>query len=99
MLWRYPKMFKPRVDLDAHVSYLDVFRTLADIIGDQDLPCNEAPDSRSMLPILQNEGTPKERDVFHQPRLQHSVYQGTRSIRDGAWKLIPGVKELYNLDE
>jgi len=24
---------------------------------------------------------------------------GTRSIRDGSWKLISGVNELYNLDE
>jgi len=57
MLWRYPKLFKkPRIDRDAIVSYLDVFKTLADIIGDFILPCNEAPDSRSMLPILVDEG-------------------------------------------
>ena len=32
-------------------------------------------------------------------KLKQSVFQGTRSIRDGAWKLIPGSKELFNLDE
>jgi len=81
MLWRYPKLFKkPRTDHDAHVSYLDVFKTLADIIGDFNLPCNEAPDSRSLLPILVGEGTPEERAVFNEPQLQHSVYQGTKYL-------------------
>ena len=79
MLWRYPKLFKkPRTDHDAHVSFLDVFKTLADLIGDFNLPCNEAPDSRSMLPILTGEGTAEERAVFHGPHLQHSVFQGKK---------------------
>jgi len=31
--------------------------------------------------------------------LNNQFFLGTRSIRDGPWKLISGVNELYNLDE
>ena len=77
-LWRYPRLIKtPREERESHVSYLDVFRTLGDLIGDFDLPCNEAPDSRSLLPLLkEGGGTEEERAVFRQPHMQHSVFQG-----------------------
>ena len=55
-LWRYPKMFKePKVIKDSIVSYVDLYRTLAEIIGDKDLACNEAPDSRSLVEVLKGE--------------------------------------------
>ena len=61
---------KPRVIKDATVSFIDVYRTLAEIIGDRDLPCNEAPDSRSLIQILKNKGTVRG------PVIHHSIFQG-----------------------
>ena len=53
-LWRWPKMWQPKVieDPQIPVSYVDIYRTLADIIGAK-LPCNEAPD-RSVPIVNQN---------------------------------------------
>ena len=36
------------------VSYLDVYQTLADLIGTK-TECNEAPDSRSLMTLLKGE--------------------------------------------
>lgn len=93
-LWKYPRLIKePRVVRDSIVSYVDVFRTLAELIGDVFQPCNEAPDSRSLVQVLLGQGAP-----LREPLLQHSVFQGTKSIRMGHWKLISGSKELFNLE-
>jgi len=50
------------------VSYIDVYATLADVIGSE-MACNEAPDSRSLVPVI-------EKDVkFLKPNLilHHAV--------------------------
>lgn len=92
-LWKYPRMIKPKVDRQSIVSYVDVYKTLAEFIGDQNVPCNEAPDSRSLFNVLTNDDV-----ILREPMMQHSVFQGTRSMRDGPWKIISGTKELFNLD-
>ena len=56
-IWNYPNGFKPKVISDQTVSYVDVYRTLADVIDPRRrLPCNEAPDSRSILKTLTGRG-------------------------------------------
>ena len=93
-LWRYPKMIKkPRVDPNSIVTYIDVYRTLAEMIGDPDLACNEAPDSRSLVGLLTG-----EQEVMNETVVLHSVFQGVKSIRMGSWKLISGSQELFNLE-
>ena len=92
-MWWYPKGFPARTIEDKTVSYLDVFRTLADL-ADYDPTCNEGPDSRSLLPILSGvseeiEGSP---DV-----LTHAVKESPTAIRYKKWKLIPGSNELYDI--
>jgi len=56
-LWRWPARWSQREvnDPTMPVSYVDVYRTLAEIIG-AELPCNEAPDSRSILTLLDGKG-------------------------------------------
>ena len=43
MIWRWPKKFKVGQNSENTVSYIDVYRTLADIVS-VDLKCNQAPD-------------------------------------------------------
>ena len=64
---------EPRVIANTTVSHIDIYRTLAEIIGDRELPCNEAPDSRSLLQILNG----KVDQIGHgQPVVHHSIFQG-----------------------
>ena len=44
MIWHWPKGIQPGLNDQSTVSYIDVFATLADLIGVK-LKCNEAPDS------------------------------------------------------
>ena len=76
---------------DVTVTAIDLYKTLADIIGAGPLPCNEAPDSRSLLGLLAGEET------FSDPVLHHSTIKGDLAIRWDQWKLIPGTKELFDL--
>ena len=57
--------------LKSIVSYVDVYKTLAEFIGDQNVPCNEAPDSRSLFNVLT-----KDDVILREPMMQHSVFQG-----------------------
>ena len=50
-MWRFPKMFPSQVNENSVVSYVDVYRTLADLIG-YTPECNEGPDSRSLMSVL-----------------------------------------------
>jgi len=92
-LWRYPKMFQPRV-IKEPVSYLDLYRTLAGIIESSPLPCNEASDSRSLLPFLSGKMT----KVVPNAIVHHCIKCVDKTaIREEHMKLIGGNKELYNI--
>ena len=41
---RYPKKFPPGLQIDDTVSLIDIYRTVGDLIGEDNFPCNEAPD-------------------------------------------------------
>ena len=66
---------------------------MSDIIG-YEAPCNEAPDSRSILPLLKSES-----DEIEGPQwiLTHSPKGGTVAFRLGRWKLIPEIQEFYDI--
>jgi len=91
--WWFPKQFKPKTVQDQPVSYVDIYRTFADIIG-YAAPCNEAPDSRSLRSILTGESDEIE---GHKWILTHSPKGGTVAFRHKQWKLIPDLKEFYNI--
>ena len=92
-LWRYPKLFQPRL-IKEPVSYLDLYRTLADIIDSPVLPCNEAPDSRSLMPFLRGEAE----HVIPNAIIHHCIKCGEHTaIREKDMKLIGGDNELYNI--
>ena len=61
--------------LKSIVSYVDVYKTLAEFIGDQNVPCNEAPDSRSLFNVLT-----KDDVILREPMMQHSVFQGLETL-------------------
>ena len=51
MIWKWPKQIKSGFDKDSVVSYIDIYATLSEILKYK-RNCNEAPDSKSLLPIL-----------------------------------------------
>ena len=48
MIWRWPKKFEVGQNSENTVSYIDVYRTLADIVS-IDLKCNQAPDESKKI--------------------------------------------------
>ena len=89
-IWNYPNGLKPKVVEKETGTYVDVYRTLADLIG-IDVSCNEAPDSRSLMGVLNGS------DSVHGPIVHHSVYQGL-ALRQKNWKWIPDTNELFDLE-
>ncbi|MEM1221383.1 MAG: arylsulfatase [Verrucomicrobiota bacterium] len=98
----YPQAVKGGLRSNAVVSTADLFATIAEIDGVQELPADTAPDSFSFARVLLDPKKPSDR--------QHLVMrdaQGRQALRFGPWKLIddavPGKKpkkvELYNLEQ
>ena len=63
------------------VCLMDLFATCADVLGVK-LPDGAAPDSVSLLPVLNGTATRPVRDTL----IHHSV-NGSFAIREGSWKL------------
>ena len=100
MIWKWPKGFDSGINRDTTVSYIDVYATLADII-DYKLNCNEAPDSRSLIPIL-NGGKLKSSSI--QPIIHHGTADPSGAwyaLRDGNWKFVDSENDpqLYDLSK
>ena len=68
-IWNYPNGFEPKVRKSPTVSYTDVYRTLADLIGYGDIKCNEAPDSVSILNLLRGKYQDLDRSIIHHRKL------------------------------
>lgn len=118
MVW-YPKKFPAQQNFDHLVSQMDIYRTLADLIGQfllinsflvsfndifqyiflgAKLPCHEAPDSRSLLPILTGENLVdpfgENVDLIH-----HGMEKNFLALRQGNFKWIPVSNELFDLSK
>jgi len=94
-MWWYPKGFPAQTVEDKTVSYLDVYRTLAELV-DYSPTCNEGPDSRSLLHFLKGYSPfiPGPWEMY-----THAVKVSPQAIRKGKWKLIPGSNEFFNIQE
>ena len=44
LIIRYPKKIRSDLQIDATVSLIDIYRTVGDLIGEENITCNEAPD-------------------------------------------------------
>ncbi|MBD3676288.1 MAG: arylsulfatase [Planctomycetaceae bacterium] len=95
----WPGTIEPNTTCEQTIVFSDMFATLAELTGAEDLPESAGEDSVSFLPyLLDPKKPPSERPPI--------VHDG-RTIRDGDWKLIlPGGRrrnessgELYNLKE
>ncbi len=92
----WPKMMKGGQVHDKPVSQIDLFATLAEVVGDE-LKNNEAEDSFSFAGLLSGE-TPEMR----QPMV-HQSSKGQFAIREGKWKFVAAFggklkAELYDLE-
>ncbi|CAG5110143.1 Oidioi.mRNA.OKI2018_I69.chr2.g4575.t1.cds [Oikopleura dioica] len=94
-MWRWPAKWAPQTIETTTVSYLDVFGTLADIIG-YERKCNEAPDSRSLVPLIEKGEKPFPEEVIHHS-VAHKISLGGVALRQGDWKWIPGTNELFHI--
>jgi len=81
---RWPGVIEAGSVADQAVSLVDVFATLADLLGEP-LPDDAAEDSYSMLGLLHGEASDDERGAV----VMHSA-NGMFAIRQGRWKLIAG---------
>jgi len=95
-LWRYPNGWTPKVvdNPSMPVSYLDVYKTLADLIGTK-TECNEAPDSRSLMTLLKGEEPSLK--LRYSKIFTHAKKGATIAFRQRHWKWIPQNLELFNL--
>ncbi|WDQ16267.1 sulfatase family protein [Rhodopirellula sp. P2] len=66
---------------DALVSQVDVFATMADMLG-HSIPDGQAKDSRSLMPLLKQPNQP------HRQSLVQNTRTDEYALRDGKWLLI-----------
>lgn len=90
---RWPGKLEPRVDQINVVSLLDIYGTMADVLN-VERECNEAPDSRSLWPLLTQQITRlEEENVIH-----HGMNGATVALRQRQYKWIPENNELFQME-
>src|SRR5690606_12590654 len=100
---RWPGVVEPGSVSDELVISDDFFPTLAEIVGERNLP--EGIDGVSLVPVLkQAGGTDRDTRYFHYPHYHHLGDKPAGAIRKGNYKLIEwfegsiaGVGEPYSL--
>lgn len=85
---KWPNVIEPNSKSHQLISFVDVLATIADITN-YSLSENDAPDSVSFLPLLQQ--TYKSKSQFRNSPLVLQSGSGFMTIRDGHWKLIQGL--------
>lgn len=106
MIFYWPGVTRPGSSNDTPVITMDLYPTLLDIAGVNDLPGHRS-DGLSLAPLLRGVGKLKRDTLFwHYPHYQHYQLGGTTpyaAIRGGDFKLIEyfadGAVELYNLKD
>ena len=83
LLMQWPRGIETGTTVDATVSLIDMYDTLADIVGEEPEQ-GVAIDSVSLLPLLRGEAVTRGAPVVH-----HST-AGMFALRDGRWKLVFG---------
>lgn len=97
---KWKNHFQPKKDQKSLVMLMDVFPTLLDVTAKKSLNTN----GKSLMPLLQNKETWKDRTVFwHSSKARPTSTGDTKSsaVREGDYKLIhwydEGRIELYNM--
>ncbi|SIO58214.1 arylsulfatase [Singulisphaera sp. GP187] len=102
--WRWPSGFKGDAEVNALAAHLDIFPTLAEIVG---LPLSESlrnqVEGRSLLPLLKDHQAdwPDRTLVTHVGRWNRGQVEQAKhanvSIRNGRYSLVNNA-ELYDLE-
>jgi arylsulfatase A len=82
----WPKVITPGSESDEPLSMVDLFATVADILGVDDHK-RSATDSRSFLAVLRGEPLNEPR---HEAEVHHAL-DGMFSVRKGPWKAVFGL--------
>jgi arylsulfatase A-like enzyme len=103
LLVRWPGRVRENSQCIEPVTSPDYYPTILEIAGLPLLP-EQHEDGVSILPLLEETGTPDREDIFwHYPHYGNQGGTPGSSIRSGNWKLIEfyedGRLELYNLRE
>lgn len=92
LIFRWPGKIPPRVNQENVVSLMDIYGTMADILG-VERACYEAPDSRSLWPLLTNQAT----DITPSSIIHHGLNDATVALRKNQYKWIPEYHQLFNM--
>ena len=92
LIFRWPGKIPPRVNQENVVSLMDIYGTMADILGVERV-CYEAPDSRSLWPLLTNQAT----DITPSSIIHHGLNDATVALRKNQYKWIPEYHQLFNM--
>ena len=99
MIWKWPNRIKQnKVNQEAVVSYIDIYATFAEILN-HNRTCNEAPDSKSLLSILDG-----RRNLFpSRAVIHHGIADKgglNTAIREGQWKYLEAADgpKLFDMD-
>jgi arylsulfatase A len=82
-LVKWPGKVKPGSVSDALVSQVDLFATIAAVVG-RELSRDIAEDSHNLLPLLEGKGPGPRRSIVH------NTLPDAYAVRDGDWVLIAG---------
>jgi arylsulfatase A len=101
LIVRWPGVIKSGSRCDAPVVSVDYYPTLLEIVGEK-IPAKRIVDGKSILPLLKQTGSAKQRQIFwHYPHYANQGGPPGGAIRDGDFKLIEfyedNHRELYNL--
>ncbi|MEM9528061.1 MAG: sulfatase/phosphatase domain-containing protein, partial [Bacteroidota bacterium] len=104
MIIRWPKAQRKVATVDEPVITMDVFATVADVLGTDSVKSN-LQDGVNLLPLLEGETTTLDRDAlfWHYPHYHPGGASPYSAIRQGNYKLLEFLEdnhlELYNLEE
>lgn len=100
MIMKWPGKIEAGIKTEALVSSVDFYPTLVEL-AQGTMPEKQVFDGISLLPILTEDKTDSEREIFtHYPVYHHAVPMS--AVRKGNWKiienLVSGEFSLYNLE-
>lgn len=85
-------------EVEVPITNMDLYSTILDIAG---VPLSDAVDSRSVVPLISDNGTTDWPEMIVSEFNGHHYHYQSRMVTDGTWKYVfnvPETDELYDLE-